>query len=516
MADLDILNKVKFDSNGLVPVITTDYSSKEVLMLAYFNRQSLEQTMQTGIVCYYSRSRQQLWVKGATSSNYQKLRSISLDCDADTILLQVDQLGPACHTGVKSCFFNNLPINADIANGFARQKVAVFGSTGSIGKSSMDVLLECKDSFEIVLLTCESNYQLLLQQASVLRPSFILIEAPLQPLVRQQIINEASQFNTKVIFGSITEPETLLNLKQIDFNTAILAVPGFRAVRHLAAIFENKNITKICLANKESIVCLGDLLFKMAAQRCVEIVPVDSEHNSVFSILGGFKTSGVESLVITASGGALLNVLEADLGKVAVKDVMRHPNWNMGAKITLDSSTLANKGLELIEACRLFNLDESKIEVYINRTSHLHGGVRFLDGSFVSFTSKPRMQTHIARALFYPFESGYRQAIGDKSLDLCNQLNFILEPVDYKRFDLLQLAREVSFSVKLSMAYNMFNELAASKFFNGDLQFAAIAPYVRSNIESLKQKLSTADLKSSFETLEEVFEFYNTLGTFQS
>ena len=293
-------------------------------------------------------------------------------------------------------------------------------------------------------------------------------------------------------------------------------MPGFRAVRHLAAIFENKNITKICLANKESIVCLGDLLFKMAAQRCVEIVPVDSEHNSVFSILGGFKTSGVESLVITASGGALLNVLEADLGKVAVKDVMRHPNWNMGAKITLDSSTLANKGLELIEACRLFNLDESKIEVYINRTSHLHGGVRFLDGSFVSFTSKPRMQTHIARALFYPFESGYRQAIGDKSLDLCNQLNFTLEPVDYKRFDLLKLAREVSFSIKLSMAYNMFNELAASKFFNGDLQFAAIARYVRSNIEALKQKLSTADLKSSFKSLEEVFEFYNTLGTFQS
>jgi 1-deoxy-D-xylulose 5-phosphate reductoisomerase len=126
------------------------------------------------------------------------------------------------------------------------------------------------------------------------------------------------------------------------------------------------------------------------------------------------------------------------------------------------------------------------------------------------------MQTHIARALFYPFESGYRRAIGDKSLDLCNQLNFTLEPVDYKRFDLLKLAREVSFSTKLSMAYNMFNELAASKFFNGDLQFAAIAPYVRSNIEALKQKLSTADLKSSFKSLEEVFEFYNTLGTFQS
>ncbi len=495
----DFVKTIKFDSLGLIPVIATDYSTKQVLMLAYFNIESLEKTLKTGIACYYSRSRQSLWTKGETSGNYQKLISLKLDCDNDTILLEVQQLGPACHTGSQTCFFQNIEIEKSTIEKNLKQKIAILGSTGSIGKNTVSVILNDPNSFEVELLSCGKNHTLLLQQAKLLRPKYAIIEATVSKEEQIAIAKPFKEIGTQAIFDKITNQQSLL--KQIPVSTVMLAVSGFYAINYIPALLENKNVKKLCLANKESIVCLGSLLFTKAKQKGIFIVPVDSEHNSLFNLLKNTSQQDIKSLIITASGGALIDKKQEELKDVLLQDVLKHPNWSMGKKITIDSATLANKGLELIEACRLFNVSHDKIEVYINKTSCLHAGVKFNDGSFTSFISKPDMKLHIANALYYPFTSKYNQL---DEVDLLNPLNLKLEAVDEKRFKMLSIARQVSDNTKLCMAYNMFNELAVESFLSNKISFLDIVTFVENSLNKLP---SSIHQDADFASFAEVFAF---------
>ena len=272
------------------------------------------------------------------------------------------------------------------------KKITIFGSTGSIGDSTLDIIMNHPDRYEVVGLCINNNYEKLLSQVSKFKPKIVSInDSDSYEKFRELNVDK----KLKVLNGKDSYDEIL------DYETDIVvaAVTGSRGLLPVIKAAQ-KGIT-IALANKESLVCSGSLINSIAKQNGSTILPIDSEHNAIYQVLDKKNKSNVSRLILTASGGPFLNKNLKDLDTVTPEQAIKHPNWSMGKKISVDSATMMNKGLELIEAHYLFDMPHEKIDVVIHPESIIHSCVEYSDGSILSQMGMPDMRTPISFVLAY-------------------------------------------------------------------------------------------------------------------
>lgn len=282
----------------------------------------------------------------------------------------------------------------DSYKGFALKNIAILGSTGSIGTQALEVIRQNPDRFRAFVLTANSNAELLIKQALEFNPEYVVI-------AEQSKLNEVKtalrNTEVKVLCG---QDELCATLERPEISLVLTAMVGFAGlIPTLAAIRAGKDIA---LANKETLVVAGELVTSLAKQHGVKILPVDSEHSAIFQCLAGEEQNPIEKIYLTASGGPFRGKDREYLATIGRKEALKHPNWVMGAKITIDSASLMNKGLEVIEAKWLFNLDVSQIDVIVHPQSIVHSLVQFRDGSMKAQMGLPDMKLPIQYAMAYP------------------------------------------------------------------------------------------------------------------
>ena len=340
------------------------------------------------------------------------------------------------------------------------KKVLILGSTGSIGENALDVIARFPERFKVVGLVAGKNWKRLREQAERFKPDAVcLVEPP-----------ESFQAEGKFFTGTKGVRELI---ETVDFDICISAISGSAGI--LPTYWAAKKGGRLALANKESLVCAGEFITQVAN----EIIPVDSEHSAIFQCLKGERKDKIEELILTASGGPFRN--RKDLQNVTPEEALKHPNWNMGVKVTIDSATLMNKGLEVIEACWLFNLPLEKVKVVIHPQSIVHSLVRFSDGSILSQLSVPDMRIPIAYALSYPD----RLPLKEKELQLnLAGLTLSFEEPDTERFPCLRLAYE---AFKMGYPYpivlNAADEVAVESFLKREIPFTAIPKVIERTLE---------------------------------
>jgi len=275
-----------------------------------------------------------------------------------------------------------------------KKKIAILGSTGSIGRQTLDVVFEHKSMFEVVVLTANNNSSLLIKQAIKFKPSYVVIVnekkyTEVKSALKNEAINVLSGANALVEVVKIPEVELVL--------TALVGYSGL-----LPTISAIKSKKTIALANKETLVVAGELICSLCKEHNVPIIPVDSEHSAIFQCLNGEESLAVEKIYLTASGGPFRGFSKKQLTHVSKEDALKHPNWDMGKKISIDSATLMNKGLEVIEAKWLFNINPDQISVVVHPQSVIHSAVQFIDSSVIAQMGIPCMKTPIQYALGFP------------------------------------------------------------------------------------------------------------------
>ncbi len=342
------------------------------------------------------------------------------------------------------------------------KKIALLGSTGSIGTQTLDIVDHHPDKFRIVGLSAGSNVEAAVAQARKYKPAVL-------SLATKELAEQAAPHlppGTKAVYGEEGLVEVAAGTEADTVVTAILGSRGLAAT--LAAIDEGKTIG---LANKETLVTAGHIVMDRAKRKGVSILPIDSEHSAIFQCLNGENRSEAKRITLTASGGSFRDRTRAELKGVTVAEALNHPNWSMGAKITIDSATMANKGLEVIEARWLFGLDYDSIGVLIHPESIIHSFVEFVDNSVIAQLGLPDMRVPIQYALTYP----QRHATPTGSLDLAAVGTLTFREMDYERYPALRLAFECGRMGESAPAvYNAANEVAVARFLNGEIEFLDI------------------------------------------
>lgn len=342
------------------------------------------------------------------------------------------------------------------------KKIALLGSTGSVGTQTLDIVRNNPERFKVVALAAGSNSELLISQAKEFKPS--LVSVATKELADEVKLHVSP--GTIVLYGEDGLVETA-SFGEADI--VITAIVGSRGlIPTLAAIDAGKSIG---LANKETLVTAGELVMARAKERGVAILPVDSEHSAIFQCLNGERRIDVNSITLTASGGSFRDRTRAELQGVTAQQALNHPNWSMGAKITIDSATMVNKGLEVIEAHWLFGLSYDEINVLIHPESIIHSFVEFADHSIVAQLGLPDMRVPIQYALTFP----ERHASNAGRLDLAaiGKLNF--REMDFERYPCLALAYACGrLGGTAPTVYNAANEVAVARFLNGEISFLDI------------------------------------------
>ena len=344
--------------------------------------------------------------------------------------------------------------------------MVILGSTGSIGRQTLSVADEL--GLSVAALTAERNVELLEAQCRKYRPKLAVMA---DPAAAEELKTRLADMNIRVLAGS----EALCEAAALpEADTVVVAVCGFAALRPtLTAIHEKK---RIALANKETMVCAGPIMQAAAKASGAEIIPVDSEHSAIFQCLMGCRDkSEVKRLILTCSGGPFFGKSREELASVTKEDALRHPNWKMGAKITVDCATLMNKGLEIIEAMRLYDLPLEKVTAVIHRQSVVHSLVEFVDGAVMAQLGVPDMRIPIGLAMTYP----NRLHNPAPALDLltCSPLTF--DPIDEGAFPCFALAKEAAkLGGTACTAMNAANEEAVALFLQDDIRFYDIADAV--------------------------------------
>jgi 1-deoxy-D-xylulose-5-phosphate reductoisomerase len=354
--------------------------------------------------------------------------------------------------------------------------VAVLGSTGTIGDNTLDVLARHPDQFRVVALGARRNLPKLVAQCRRFRPDYAaLAEADLVPQLEREL--RAAGVPTRVLAGE-EGIEAIACLPEAPYVMAgIVGAAGLRST--LAAARAGH---RLMIANKESLVMSGPLLIAEARAAGATLLPIDSEHNAIFQCMPpasvpGQPPPGVRRILLTASGGPFLEWSAARLADATPDEACAHPKWVMGRKISVDSATLMNKGLEVIEACVLFGLPESSVEVVVHRQSIVHSMVEYVDGSVLAQLGSPDMRTPIAHALAWP---GRRES-GVQSLDLVKAGVLEFQAPDLQRFRCLALAQEAARAGGLAPAIvNAANEVAVAAFLDGQLNFPGIPAVIES------------------------------------
>jgi 1-deoxy-D-xylulose-5-phosphate reductoisomerase len=359
--------------------------------------------------------------------------------------------------------------------------VTVLGSTGSIGVSTLDVLARHPDRFRVVALTANSDVETMLAQCRRFRPGLVAMADPQAALVLRERL-AGVQGAPEVLAGveGLAQAATLPEAQVVM--AAIVGAAGL--VPTLAAAQAGK---RLLLANKEALVVAGALLMEAVARSGAVLLPIDSEHNAIFQCLppgfaDGLARVGVERILLTASGGPFLNTPREALAAVTPEQACAHPNWDMGRKISVDSATMMNKGLELIEACWLFGTGPERVQVVVHRQSVIHSLVQYVDGSVLAQLGNPDMRTPIAHALGWP----ERLISGVLPLDLFAVGRLDFEPPDLGRFPCLGLAIAAAASGGTAPAVlNAANEVAVAAFLGGRIGFMGIADVVEETLAAL-------------------------------
>ncbi|MDQ0193454.1 1-deoxy-D-xylulose-5-phosphate reductoisomerase [Paenibacillus wynnii] len=342
------------------------------------------------------------------------------------------------------------------------KKISVLGSTGSIGTQTLDVVAMHPDAFEVDGLAAGSNVRLLLEQVKRFKPRRVSVATPhLADEIRSSLPAGIELFSGNEGLVEVAAGG--------DANTVVTAVMGSIGLQStLAAIEAGKHIG---LANKETLVTAGHLVTELAARKGVSLLPIDSEHSAIFQCLNGENREDVAGITLTASGGSFRDYSREQLKNVTLEDALRHPNWTMGSKITIDSATMVNKGLEVIEAHWLFGLSYDQINVLLHPESIIHSYVEFRDSSIIAQLGSPDMRVPIQYALTYP----ERWNSPAQRLSLASVGSLTFREMDYVRFPALRLAIECGRAGgTATTAFNAANEIAVSRFLRSEISFLRI------------------------------------------
>jgi 1-deoxy-D-xylulose-5-phosphate reductoisomerase len=369
------------------------------------------------------------------------------------------------------------------------KKVTILGATGSIGQSTLDIIARHPQRFELYALTANTNHQEMLRLCTRFKPKFVVMRDQDSAKLLEHLLNDSP---IKVLSGE----EGLVQVAaQDDVDTVVAAIVGaVGLIPTLAAVRAGK---RILLANKESLVMAGALFMDAVKQHAAELLPVDSEHNAIFQCLpkgsvGRETAQGLHKIILTGSGGPFRDTDMAKLDQVTPEQACNHPNWDMGPKISVDSATMMNKGLEMIEACWLFSVDAADVDIVLHRQSIVHSMVSYNDGSVIAQMGNPDMRTPIANALAWP----ERIVSGVEPLNLLqvSQLDFTL--ADSARFPCLELAREAWRLGGTAMAVlNAANEVAVELFLKREIKFTDIA-FLIGKVMEKTEVIATTDLDS--------------------
>lgn len=352
-----------------------------------------------------------------------------------------------------------------------KRSIAILGSTGSIGTQALDIVREHPDQFEIYALTANENIDLLIKQAREFLPEVVAIANE----SKYDKLKEAlKDLPIKVWAGS----ESIAQVVESEpIDVVLTAMVGYSGLKPTINAIKAKKV--IALANKETLVVAGELITSLAIENRIPILPVDSEHSAIFQCLNG-EHSPIEKILLTASGGPFRNHSLDDLGKVSKKEALKHPNWSMGAKVTIDSASLMNKGLEMIEAKWLFDVQPSQIEVVVHPQSIIHSMVQFQDSSIIAQLGLPDMHLPIQYALAYPT----RLKSSFERLDFFKLQSMTFEKPDTTRFRNLAFAFEAA-EAKGNMAciMNAANEIAVAAFLQDKVGFLEMSDIIEKTMQ---------------------------------
>jgi len=357
----------------------------------------------------------------------------------------------------------------------SKKALSILGSTGSIGVSTLDVVRQFPDRFEVLALAAGRNTELLLEQIKVFEPSLVAVLDQCLAVQLQQALRSYSH-QPEVLFGHEGYERVATYPKSHMLVSAMVGAAGLLPT--LAAIEAGKDLA---LANKETLVIAGEIVMQLAKQRGIRILPVDSEHSAIFQALEGNHREALKRILLTASGGPFFDKSPEELAVVTPQAALRHPNWNMGRKITIDSATLMNKGLEVIEAHWLFGVPVEQIVIHIHPESIVHSMVEYIDGSVIAQMGIPDMRIPIAYALAYP----ERLPVQSPPLDLFRLRNLNFYPPDEEKFPCLRLAYEACRTGStLPAVLNAANEVAVDAFLNGRITFLEIPQVIEKVMKS--------------------------------
>ena len=374
------------------------------------------------------------------------------------------------------------------------KKIAILGSTGSIGTQTLDIVREQKD-IQVTAMAAGSNISLLEQQIREFHPSVVSVWAEEKA---KELRLKVADLNVKVLFGMdgllavATEPESEI---------LVTAIVGMLGIRPTIAAIKAKKV--IALANKETLVTAGHLIIPLSKEYQVPILPVDSEHSAIFQSLQGEQQNKIHKIILTASGGPFRGKTRAELEHIQVEDALKHPNWAMGRKITIDSSTLVNKGLEVMEAKWLFGVELDQIQVTVHPQSVIHSAVEYEDGAVIAQLGTPDMRLPIQYALYYP----KRRNLSGEKLDLFALGHLTFERPDTKTFRGLALAYEaMKKGGNIPTVYNAANEKAVAMFLDRKISYLTITEIIEACMEQ-NTYIKDPDLEQILDTEKAVYEY---------
>lgn len=374
------------------------------------------------------------------------------------------------------------------------KKIAILGSTGSIGTQTLDVVREQGD-IKVTALAAGGNIALLEQQIREFHPSVVSVASEEKAA---ELRTRTADCNVRVLCGMEGMLEVAVHKDSEILVTAIVGMLGIRPT--IAAMKAGKDIA---LANKETLVTAGHLIIPLAKKCGVSILPVDSEHSAIFQSLNGETGNKIDRILLTASGGPFRGMKKEDLEHVTLEDALKHPNWSMGRKITVDSATLVNKGLEVMEAKWLFGTDPDRIQVIVHPQSVIHSMVQFEDGAVIAQLGTPDMRLPIQYALYYP----HRRPMSGKRLDFFELADITFERPDMETFPGLKLAFEaIDRGGNIPTVFNAANECAVAKFLNRKIRFTEIPEIIGETMEHciFRENPSVDEI---LETEQEAYEF---------
>jgi 1-deoxy-D-xylulose-5-phosphate reductoisomerase len=349
--------------------------------------------------------------------------------------------------------------------------ITVLGSTGSVGRTTVKLLLENRGKFEVKALAAGNNWKLLAEQARLLSPSFVAIDnsdayRPLQEALDGE--------NIQIGAG----PAAVIEAAKINADWVMAGIVGVAGLPATVAAVRRGAL--IAFANKECLVSAGGILIEEAKKSNAKLIPVDSEHNAIFQVFENDNKHSIDKIILTASGGPFRTTKLSDMELKTPEAALAHPNWEMGAKISIDSATMMNKGLEIIEACFLFAMPENRIDVVVHPQSIVHSLVAYKDGSLLAQLGSPDMVTPIAYSLAWP----ERMAISKQLLDLTVTAPLTFEEPDTIRFPALSLAREsIRLAGNSNLVLNAANEIAVKGFLSRQIKFTDIIPFIKTVLD---------------------------------